>query len=253
MPPWIHAQHAIAPRLDSLSTLVAGIAHEINNPLACTLCGQACALEDVRSVQAALQGNGSFDREAIARVLGGAIEAMEDAHAGAQRVSRIVRDLTTFGRPDPRRTRVRVADVVCDAMRWLPESLGHEATISVEDRSAPDVTASAGQLEQVIVNLVKNAARAIPRDRTGRITISHGPGSAGMARLEVADDGSGMPPDVIQRVFDPFFTTHPVGEGRGSGLGLAICQAVVTAHGGTLTVASEVGKGSTFRVELPAA
>jgi signal transduction histidine kinase len=74
-----------------------------------------------------------------------------------------------------------------------------------------------------------------------------------MARMEVIDHGTGMAPAILGRIFDPFFTTRPAGEGRGTGLGLAICHAIVTDHGGTITVESEVGKGSTFRVELPAA
>ena len=74
-----------------------------------------------------------------------------------------------------------------------------------------------------------------------------------MASLEVVDQGEGIPAAVLDRIFEPFFTTRPTGEGRGTGLGLAICHAVVTAHGGTITATSEVGHGSTFRVELPAA
>ena len=78
-------------------------------------------------------------------------------------------------------------------------------------------------------------------------------GDEGAALLEVVDDGRGIPPAVLGRIFDPFFTTRPVGDGRGSGMGLAVVHAIVTAHQGKITVESEVGKGSTFRVELPAA
>jgi len=74
-----------------------------------------------------------------------------------------------------------------------------------------------------------------------------------MARLDVVDHGIGVDPSIRDQVFDPFFTTRPVGEGRGAGLGLAICSAIAAAHGGTLTMESEVGKGSTFRLELPVA
>ncbi len=119
------------------------------------------------------------------------------------------------------------------------------------DRGAPDVMGSFGQIGQVLVNLITNAAKATPRGRRGDVVIRIGPGASGMARIEVIDSGVGMAPDVIERVFDPFFTTRAVGEG--TGLGLPISHAIVTAHGGTLTVESEVGKGSTFRVELPAA
>ena len=100
------------------------------------------------------------------------------------------------------------------------------------------------------MNLVNNAALAIPPGRAGEITLHVGEGAPGMARLEIADDGVGIPPELLDAIFDPFFTTREVG--KGTGLGLAVSHAIVTAHGGTLTVKSEVGVGSTFRVELPA-
>ena len=99
------------------------------------------------------------------------------------------------------------------------------------------------------IHLVENAANATKPGEKGAVLIRFGPGSTGMARLEVVDRGTGIDPEFLVRVFDPFFTTRAVGQGMG--LGLSICHAIVTAHGGTLTVESEVGKGSTFRVELP--
>jgi signal transduction histidine kinase len=140
---------------------------------------------------------------------------------------------------------------VIEAMRWLPATLARIATVKVENADAPDVVAAFGQIEQVVVNLVTNAAKATPPGTNEAITIRIGPGAAGMARLEVIDRGVGIDPEIVGRIFDPFFTTAKVGEG--AGLGLAISHTIVTAHGGTLTVESEVGKGSTFRVELPAA
>ena len=127
------------------------------------------------------------------------------------------------------------------------------ATVNVENRDAPDVMASASQMEQVVVNLVTNAAKATPPGKHGEVTIRTSTGARGMALLEVTDHGTGIDPAILGRIFEPFFTTRQVGEGKGAGLGLAVCHAIVTAHGGTLTVTSEVGKGSTFRVELPAA
>ena len=129
--------------------------------------------------------------------------------------------------------------------------MAHRATVTVDDLGAPDVVAAAGQIEQVLVNLVTNAANATPPGKRDVIRIRLGPGAPGMARLEVTDHGSGISPTTLRRIFEPFFTTRPVG--KGTGLGLAICHAIVTAHGGTLTVETEVGRGSTFRVELPAA
>ena len=166
-------------------------------------------------------------------------------------MARIVKDMTTYGRPDPRRSRVKLIVAVREAMRWLPESVASQTELHVEDHGAPDVLASSGQIGQVVVNLVTNAAKAMPGGRIGRIAISCRSGPAGKAWLDVTDDGTGMSPETMKRVFDPFFTTRPVGEGRGTGLGLSISHAIATAHGGTLTVRSEPGKGSTFRLELP--
>jgi len=103
----------------------------------------------------------------------------------------------------------------------------------------------------VVVNQVTNAANATPEGMRGAIVIRIGVGGPGMARLDVIDHGKGIEPAVMAHIFEPFFTTRHVG--KGMGLGLSICHSIVTHHGGTLTATSEVGKGSTFRVELPAA
>jgi signal transduction histidine kinase len=170
---------------------------------------------------------------------------------GGDRIARIVKDLALFGRPNPMRTRVRLGDVVTSAMRWLPASVGSMATVQVDDLGAPDVHASAGQLEQVVVNLVNNGAMATPPGRRGHVAIRIAPGPDGEAVLEVEDDGRGIDPAHLDRIFDPFFTTREVGQGMG--LGLPICHAIVAAHGGRLTVESVPGRGSTFRVLLPPA
>ncbi len=249
----LHAQLALASRLAAMGTLVAGVAHEINNPLAAELADQGIALEIAREIQGRLQGDGPVDRAAEARALGDAIEALQEAQESGQRIARIVKNLSTFGRPDTRRTRVRLADVVTEAMRWLPATVARTASVQVEDGGAPEIVAAVGQIEQVVVNLVTNAARAIPAGRRGLVLVRLGPGEPGSSRMEVVDDGKGIEPALLDRIFEPFFTTRPAGEGRGMGLGLAICHAIVTSHGGTLTVSSSVGKGSTFRMELPAA
>jgi PAS domain S-box-containing protein len=247
------ARLSLASRLAAMGTLVAGVAHEINNPLAAELSGQGLALEVAREAREQLRSGASIDPAAKLRELDGVIEALEDAQEAGQRVARIVRDMAAFASPGPRRTRVQLADVVDAAMRWLPTSVHQAATVSVEHRDAPDIMASGGQVEQVVVNLITNAAKATPPGTRGEILVRTGPGSQGMARLEVIDHGTGIEPGILDRIFEPFFTTRRVGEGKGSGLGLAVCHAIATSHGGTLTVASEVGKGTTFRLELPAA
>ncbi|HET8733259.1 MAG TPA: PAS domain S-box protein [Anaeromyxobacteraceae bacterium] len=249
----LQAQVALSSRLASMGTLVAGVAHEVNNPLAAGMADQGIALEIARDLRARLLSPGPIDRRSEARQLDDAIEALEEAQESSARIARIVKNLTTFGRPDPRRHRVRLGDVVTEAMRWLPPSVGHVAMVQVDDGGAPDVVASAGQLEQVVVNLVTNGAKAMPQDRRGLILVRLGPGSPGMARLEVVDQGKGIAAGLVDRIFDPFFTTRPAGADHGMGLGLSICHAIVTSHGGTISVRTELGRGSTFQVELPAA
>jgi two-component system, NtrC family, sensor kinase len=249
----LHAQLAMASRLAAMGTLVAGVAHEINNPLAADLAGQGVALETAREARKRLAEQEPLDRDAEIRSLDAMIEALEDAHEGGQRVAHIVKDLAAFARPDLRRTPLRLAEVAQEAMRWLPASAALDATIRVEDAGAPDVFASAGQIEQVVVNLVTNAVKATPAGRRADVIVRVGPGSPGTARLEVVDHGTGIDPSILDRIFEPFFTTRPAGDGRGVGLGLSISHSIVASHGGTLTVGSEVGKGSTFRMELPVA
>ena len=246
-----HAQLALTSRLTALGTLVAGVAHEINNPLAAALSDQEQARGAVGMLRDRLRGSGPLDREAEVRHLDEVVEELDEARYACRRIERIVKELKTFGRHDQTRTRVRLIDIVDLAMRWLPVSVGRTATVTVENGGAPDITASPGQIEQVVVNLVTNGANATPEGQRGAIVIRVGAGESGGARLDVIDHGKGIEPAVMAHIFEPFFTTRDVG--KGMGLGLSICHAIVTNHGGTLTATSEVGKGSTFRVELPAA
>ncbi len=249
----LQAKLSLAARLSAMGTLVAGVAHEINNPLAAQLAGQGYALDVARESRRRLAAQPPPPPEDQARLLGEVIETLEDAQAAGMRIAQIVKDLSAFGRPNPARTRVRLADVVEQAVNWMPATTFQAATVDVEDLGAPDVLASSSQVEQVVINLVTNAARAVPEGRKGKIVIRLGTSGTGMARLEVIDDGVGIPEAILDRIFEPFFTTRPVGDGRGIGIGLAISHSIVEAHGGAVTVTSEVGKGSTFRVELPAA
>jgi PAS domain S-box-containing protein len=244
-------QLAVASRLAAMGTLVAGVSHEVNNPLAGVLAGQDLALDLLQGLRARALRGAAPPVADMAAALSEALEALGDARTGALRIRDIVKDLVTFGRPDARRARIGLMDAVEEALRWLPHSLPGRTTLRVENRGAPDVLGSVGQLAQVVVNLVTNATRAIPEGRDGHVTIRLGPGAPGMARLEVVDDGEGITREVMERMFDPFFTTREVGQGMG--LGLPVCHAIVTAHGGTLTATSEPGRGATFVVELPAA
>jgi two-component system, NtrC family, sensor kinase len=246
-------QLQVTSRIAAVGSLVAGVASKITAPLAAVLAEQKVALDTVRGVGEDLRGRAPLDREAGARSLDGAAEALESAQEGGKRIAQVMRSLTTFGKPDEHRTRVRLAEVVADALHWLPAFVAKVATVQVEDGGAPDVVASAGQLGQVLVNLVTNAARAVPSGRRGLIVIRISPGEEGTARLEVKDDGEGLTPQALERIFDPYEGTGGLGPERGMGLGLAVTHFIVTSHGGKLTATSKVGVGSTFRVELPSA
>jgi PAS domain S-box-containing protein len=244
-------QLAVAARLAAIGTLVAGVSHEVNNPLAGVLAGGGSAAEDVKEARRLLGENTAANRAEATRLLDEALDSLADAQSGSQRVAQIIKDLALFARPNPRRSRERLVDIVRQATRWLSPAIGATATITVEDLGAPDVVVSSGQIGQVLVNLVTNAAKATPPGRKGDVVVRLRPGGPGMARIEVEDHGVGIEPANLNKIFDPFFTTRDVGQG--TGLGLPIIHSIVIAHGGTVTVESVVGKGSTFRVELPAA
>ena len=244
-------QLARTARLAAMGTLVAGVAHEINNPLTAEIACQGIAAEAIQDARRKMEERLPLDRDGLGRLLDEAEQALADAQASGQRVARIVRDLAALSSPIVNRTRVALGDVVEDAVRWLPPSVTRAAAITVEKLGLAEALATAGQIQQVVANLITNAAKAIPLGERGEISVQVGPGTSGMARVEVRDNGVGMTPDVMQHIFDPFFTTRKVGEGMG--LGLPICEAIVNAHGGTITVSSAPGRGSTFRMELPVA
>jgi signal transduction histidine kinase len=230
---------------------VAGVGHEINNPLAAAMANDDEVVSTLRRLEGLALGAAPIDRRELGDALADARESAESALQADQRIARIVKDLVALGRSGARRERVQLREVAEAAIRWLPPATMGGSVVEVEDLKAPDVQGHAGQLAQVVLNLVSNAARSGGPDRPAAVTVRLAPGRPGMARLEVEDDGTGMPPGVLARVFDPFFTTREPGQGMG--LGLSISHAIVAEHGGTITVESEVGRGSTFRVELPVA
>ncbi len=247
----LHAEVAQRSRLAAMGTLVAGVAHEINNPLAAMLTNQGLALELIREAQsegarAAGTGGETLRPDDVVEMLTESLEC-------GKRVAQIVKDMACFASPGPQRARTRLGDVARSAIRWLPASVKDGARIRVEATDAPEVMAASGQLEQVVQNLLANAVKASPDGVSDPIVVRIGEGSTGKGRLEVVDHGCGIPEHLQDRIFDPFFTTRRGAASQGSGLGLAISRSIVTAHGGTLTVESAVGKGSTFRMELPAA
>ena len=166
----------------------------------------------------------------------------------------IVRDLKIFSRSDEDKTgAVDVRRVIESSLRMAWNEIRHRARLVKDYGDVPPVEGNEGRLGQVFLNLIVNAAQAMPEGRADKneIRVITKQDDHGRVVVEVRDTGSGIPESVISRIFDPFFTTKPIGVG--TGLGLAICHRIVTALGGELTVESQVGKGSVFRTILPVA
>ena len=237
----METQLALSDRMVTLGTLAAGVAHEVNNPLASVIANVELALAGLRRV--------ADSRQAVEP----AIEALDDAQEAAHRVRRIVRDLRVFSRPDDEpRGPVDVHPVVESSLRMARNLLRHRARVERDYGSVTRALANESRLGQVVLNLLVNAAQAIePGNRDGNtVCVQTRMTDSGMIRIAVSDTGAGMAPETRKQLFTPFFTTKPIG--TGTGLGLAICHRIVTSFGGTIEVDSAQGEGTTVAVILPA-
>ncbi len=230
-------------KLASLGTLVAGIAHEINNPLG-IIAGYSEALLD-RAHEPTLSGVPGFEDFP---------EYLRTIHSEIFRCKGILKSLLEFARPSGGTFReIDINELIKEVLLLLQHRtarLQHTLSLTL-NRDLPKISADAGSLRQLLMNLLLNAIYFTPEG--GSISIATSPDgveNAGWVRLDVRDTGAGIPADLIGKVFDPFFTTKPVGEG--TGLGLTICHRIVEEHGGTIDVESEPGKGTTFIIKLPA-
>jgi signal transduction histidine kinase len=233
-------------RLESLGQLAGGVAHDFNNLLAVILNCASFVAEETGGNEAVLAD-------------------VEQIRAAAERAAQLTRQLLIFGRRE--KVKVEALDlnvVVADVRSLLARCIGEDVKLVVRPAdSLPAVRADRGQIEQVLVNLAVNARDAMPDG--GTLTIEPGaveldedyacrhPGvrPGHYVALSVSDTGTGMSPDVAARIFEPFFTTKP--QGKGTGLGLATVYGIVAEAGGSLSVCSEQGAGTTFRAFFPAA
>jgi signal transduction histidine kinase len=241
----VEAQLRRAQKLEALGRLAAGIAHEINNPLAFVIANlqyvrEAIELPPEKLAQAPLEELST---------------ALAEACVGGDRIKQIVRDLKAFAQPhDESLAVVDVRPVLDFSLKMAAAEIRRRAQLVTRFDEVPAVWAISGRLEQVFVNLLVNAAQAIEPGAHEKNQISvvvRRAGGGEDVAIEISDTGVGIAAANLERIFDPFFTTKPVGVG--TGLGLSICHSIVTAFGGDLTVESEEGKGSTFRVTLPSA
>lgn len=244
----LQAQLLAADRLASVGMLAAGVAHELNNPLSAVVANLELAAREVERSGA--------DEESQRRVL----SELADAREAAARLRGIVRDISLLSRPQSEETEdVELAPILASSIRIAAIETRHAAPVISAFQPLPLVRGNASRLGQLFLNLLVNAAQAIPAGHASEneIRVSAFVGGeatgtpVGAAVVEVSDTGAGMSEETQRRIFAPFFSTKPFG--RGTGLGLSICQRIVSSLGGELSVRSTLGRGSTFRVVLPPA
>jgi PAS domain S-box-containing protein len=236
------AQLLLTDRMVSVGTLAAGVAHEINNPLAFLLANLSYAADKLAELAPGAPSMAEL-RTAI-------VEARE----GAERVRDIVRDLKTFSRGDDgARGQIDVERVMESSIKLAWNAIRHRARLVREYGRVPRVEAEEARLGQVFLNLILNAVQAIPEGdvQKNEIRVTTRVDQGGRVVAEVRDSGEGIAESIRPRLFEPFFTTKPVGVG--TGLGLYICHDIVAGMGGEIEVESVCGEGSLFRVMLPAA
>jgi len=228
----IHAQLFRSEKLASLGKLAAGVAHEINNPLTGVLTNSSLLLEDL-------------DRDDPRR------EDVEVMVNETIRCREIVKRLLDFAKQTKPQKRLASINTLIETIVLLVRNQASFRNVTIEkhlEADLPDVLVDPDQIQQVFVNIILNAAEAMTRG--GKLTIRSWASPDGQSVLvSIADTGPGIPEEVRERIFDPFFTTKE----HGTGLGLSISYGIVEQHGGTVSVESAVGKGSTFTIQLPVA
>lgn len=219
-------------KLTAIGELIAGVAHDLNNPLTSVI-GFADFLAESAEVPARIR------------------EPLRVIQQEAERASKIVKNLLSFARRQETRQRISIRPILEATAGLFRNQLGAER-VQLEtgiEQELPELDLNPNQIQQVFVNLIQNAAHAVvATGRPGTVRLRARPWMDGVA-VDVADDGIGMSAEIAEHVFEPFFTTKP--DDQGTGLGLSISQGIIKEHGGRITLATEPGVGSTFTVELP--
>jgi signal transduction histidine kinase len=229
-------------KLKSLGQLVAGVAHELNNPIGFVHANLTLLDEFIAKLESAREKGEDTEplREAIAKLLARARE-------GTGRVKKIVLDLRSFSRTDQAELQeVDLHEEIDRTLGLMEPRLKGGILVEREYGDLPQVRCYPGQLNQVFLNLLMNSCDVL--EPGGTITVTTERGELGV-RLIFHDDGPGIPPEIQDRIFDPFFTTKEVG--KGTGLGLSISHSIIERHGGRIAVSAEPGQGTSFVIDLP--
>ena len=253
-------------KMASIGQLAAGVAHEINNPIGYinsnfstlqryvgSLCDMLSAYEEAESAIASAEVVSRLKTMRAEMDLGylrsDIPELMAESTEGLERVRRIVQDLKDFSHADAQKEwqLFNLHHGIDSTLNIVANEIKYNAEVVKEYGDIPEIECLSSQINQVVMNLVVNAAHAI-RPGHGKITLRTGIDGEHVW-FSVTDTGIGIDPDNLKRIFDPFFTTKPIG--KGTGLGLSVTYGIVQKHSGRIEVDSEVGRGSTFRVVLP--
>lgn len=234
----------VAERMASLGTLAAGVGHELSNPLSFVVANLEFITRNLLPLTSGAPADGVNELQ----------EAAREAFAGSQRMQEIVGELKVFGSPNsatPLRANVISALESAVDLAWT--QIRHRAQLIRDYSPVPEVRAQPPRLTRIFLNLLVNAAQALPEDSSelGEIRLGVHTDAEGDAVVVVTDNGEGVDETLVGRVFDPFFTTKDVGQA--TGLGLSVCHTLVSALGGHIEFESEAGRGTTVRVTLPAA
>jgi len=231
-------------KLKSLGQLVAGVAHELNNPIGFVHANLQLLGEYIEKLTDATR---SGDDEKATKASEAITMLLTRSREGTERVKQIVLDLRTFSRTDQAElSKADLHEEIDRTIALMQPRLKNRIEVKREYGEIPQVRCYPGQLNQVFLNLLINSCDAL--EAGGTITIHTRPSELGVL-LRFSDDGPGIPADVLGRVFDPFFTTKPVGVG--TGLGLSLSHGIVERHGGRFTAESTPGHGTSFTIELP--
>ncbi len=256
-----------AEKLSAVGQLAAGVAHEINNPVAFVnsnvgaLKGYMSGMFQLIDAYRQLETVCPKDHPALLRVKqlreeididfidDDAMSLLDEFRDGLERIKRIVADLKDFSRVGESDWQLTDVHKCLDStLNIVYNELKYKANVAKEYGTLPEIMCMPFQLNQVFMNLLVNASHAI--EEHGTITLRSGIGQdAETIWVDVEDDGSGIPPENLRRIFEPFFTTKPVG--TGTGLGLSVSYGIIQKHKGRIEVRSEPGRGTVFRVILP--
>ncbi|MDH5676976.1 MAG: ATP-binding protein [Myxococcales bacterium] len=240
----LRARLMLADRMAAVGTLAAGVGHEINNPL-------AFVTNNLNALRAELD-DPALELAVIKRTE--LREITDECLGGAARIRAIVGDLKTMARADEEtRSHLDVRELLESSIKMVAHELRHRSTVRTDFADVPAVQANGARLGQVFVNMLVNAGHAF--EEGGReanfIDIRTKTGEQNRVVIEISDNGQGMSEQTRTRLFEPFYTTKPIGVG--TGLGLYYCHEAVRGFGGEIDVESELGRGTTFRIALPAA